>query len=236
MRSLAARLRPLLIRLRGITVRVVFCLALQACLTCLTHAQQRNVDPRILFDQRRPLSYAELRMEHWGRGPVDRAMEPVSRSLIELEDIGGPAFIAYYTQMAQVGSQGGSDNWTINNELDTYADWKLVDSPTLGTGSVYVYFYHLQDDFTGTDSVMFADAMGSIWLSNYGDADGVFNALDVLVWEQNWNDGAFEFLVGQIDPGVFFDLNKYAGDDTGFFSASRWRPIPGGLFRWPGWA
>lgn len=202
---------------RRTAVRAVLCVVLQTVMVCTAYSQQRNVDPRILFDQKRPLSYEDLRMEHFGRGPLDRVMEPTSRVLITLEDAGGPAFIAYYTQMAQVGSQGGSDNWTINDELDTYAEWTLGESDTLGTSKVYVYFYHLQDNFTGTDSVMFADSMGSAWLTNYGNADGVFDSLDTLVWEQNWNDGALELLVGQIDPGVFFDLNYYAGDDTGYF-------------------
>ena len=67
--------------------------------------------------------------------------------------------------------------------------------------------------------MQFADAAGSVWLSNYNDADGVFNALDVLVWEQSWSEEHCEVVVGQIDPGVFFDLNHYAGDDTGYFFA-----------------
>lgn len=217
MRCPAARVLSLSLFTRRFALRVVLCAFLQIVVVSVASSQQRNVDPRILFDQARPLSYADLRMEHLGRGPLDRAMEPISRSLIDLEEAGGPAFIAYYTQMAQVGSQGGSDNWTLNHELDAYAEWEIAESARFGTSKVYVYFYHLEDNFTGTDSVMFADAIGSVWLTNYANADGVFDSLDTLVWEQNWNDGALELLVGQIDPGVFFDLNAYAGDDTGYF-------------------
>lgn len=214
-----ARLRRPTVSLRSMAPRAVLCgLAVTLC-TSTAMAQQRNVDPRIVFEGKRPLSYADLRMSHCGRGPLDRAFEPVSRWLIDVEDNGGPAVIAYYTQMYQVGSQGGPNNWTINHELDAYAQWVLADSARCGSSKVYVYFYHLKDDFTGTDTVEFADAIGSAWLTNYGDADGVFDSLDVLVWEQSWNEGAVEMLVGQMDPGVFFDLNLYAGDDTGYFYA-----------------
>lgn len=182
-------------------------------------AQQRNVDPRVVFEEPRPRSYADLRMAHFGRGPLDRVLEPCSEALIELEDRGGPAFIAYYTQIAQHGSQGSSDNWTANQELDAYALWHVHESPVFGTSDVYAYFYHIEDNFTGTDTREFTDAVGSVWETNYNEADGVFNSLDVLVWQQSWNDGQVEVLVGQMDPGVFFDLNLYAGDDTGYFYA-----------------
>jgi len=191
--------------------------ALLSCCLQPTHAQQRNVDPRYVFEDARPLNYANKYMTHLGRGPLDRVMEPISASLSKLEEKGGPSFIAYYTQMFQNGSQGGADNWTINHELDSYAQLKVCESPRFGSGKVYAYFYHLQDNFTGTDTVMFSDALGSAWLANYGDADGVFDSLDVLVWEQSWREGDAEFLIGQIDPGVFFDLNLFAGDDTGYF-------------------
>ncbi len=81
-------------------------------------AQNRDVDPRSVFEEKRPPSFASIRMPHWGRGQLDRILEPPSRWLIDVENSGGPAFIAYYTQMYQPGSQGGPDNWTVNQEID----------------------------------------------------------------------------------------------------------------------
>ena len=96
--------------------------------------QSREVDPRFVFDQPRPLSYASIRMSHFGRGPLDRCLEPVSQTLIEVEDSWGPSCIAYYTQMLQHGSQGGTDNWTANQELDAYLQWENRGVRFVGNG------------------------------------------------------------------------------------------------------
>ena len=181
--------------------------------------QNRDVDPRTVFEEERQPSLASVRMSHFGRGPLDRIMEPPSRCLINLEDSGGPAFLAYYTQMFQSGSQGGPDNWTINQEVDAYALWEICNSSQLGRGRLYAYFYQVQDNFTPTNTVQFANAAGSVWLPNYNDAEGAVSALDVLVWEQSSADERYLALIGQMDPGVLVDLNSYAGDDTGYFFA-----------------
>lgn len=179
--------------------------------------QNRDVDPRSVFDEERPLSFASIRTPHLGRGPLDRIMEPLSRGLLNWENSGGPALIAYYTQIFQPGSQGGANNWTVNQEIDAYAEWKICDSSPFGRSRIYAYYYQVQDNFTSTNTQEFADAAGSVWLPNYNDADGVFNALDMLVWEQSTGDERYQALIGQLDPGVLIDLNQYAGDDTGYF-------------------
>ncbi|MEM8680739.1 MAG: carbohydrate porin [Planctomycetota bacterium] len=181
------------------------------------HGQNRDVDPRTVFDEQRPVSYASIRMPHWGQGPLDRLLEAPSCCLIDLQHSGGPQFVAYYTLMAQPGSQGGPNNWTMNQEIDAYALWEACESPGLGRGRVYAYFYQVQDDFTRANTLQFAEAAGSVWLPNYNDAEGEFSALDMLVWEQSSHDGRLQALIGQMDPGVLIDLNHYAGDDTGYF-------------------
>ena len=180
-------------------------------------AQNRDVDPRSVFEEKRPPSFASIRMPHLGRGPLDRILEPPSRWLIDVEDSGGPAFIAYYTQMYQPGSQGGPDNWTVNQEIDAYWKWDICESTQFGKGRIYAYYYQVQDNFTRTNTREFAEAAGMVWLPNYNDAVGVFNALDILVWEQSSNDERYQALIGQLDPGVLIDLNLYCGDDTGYF-------------------
>ncbi|WP_425398399.1 carbohydrate porin [Aeoliella sp.] len=193
-------------------------LSITALVLCPLSAdgQNRDVDPRSVFEEHRPLSFASIRTSHFGRGPLDRLLESPSRWLIDVENSGGPEVIAYYTQMYQPGSQGGPDNWTINQELDAYAKWDICQS-RLGTGRVYAYYYQVQDNFTRTNTQQFADAAGTVWLPNYNDADGMFSSLDMLVWEQSSSDQRFQALIGQLDPGVLVDLNHYSGDDTGYF-------------------
>ena len=204
-------------RCPGVVTLLLLAIAALPLCTPSARAQNRDVDPRSVFEQKRPPSFESIRMSHLGRGPLDWILEPPSRLLIDVEDAGGPSFIAYYTQMYQWGSQGGPDNWTINQEVDVYGMWEAFDSDRLGRGTVYAYFYQVQDDFTRTNTQQFADAAGTVWLPNYNDANGSFSSLDLLAWEQSFSDDRFQALIGQIDPGVLIDLNLYAGDDTGYF-------------------
>jgi hypothetical protein len=165
---------------------------------------------------------------HLGHLGPSQLLTPYDDFLDELKAKHGLGFAVTYSPIYQVGGPGGSHNMTVNQELAVYVDWTVFDHPIFGKGRVDLYAYQQADNFTGTDTALFADHVGSSWLLSDADADGVYTSLATLWWEQLLFDDHLDITFGQLDPILLFDLNLYAGWDRGSFIAE---PLSGNPVR-----
>jgi len=171
---------------------------------------------------------------HFGHFRFSQLLTPYDDFLDNLKAEHRLGFAVTYSPIYQVGGPGGSHNMTVNQELAIYADWTVFDHPIFGKGRVDLYAYQQADNFTGTDTALFADHVGSSWLLSDSDADGVYTSLATLWWEQLLFDDHIDITFGQLDPTLLFDLNLYAGWDRGSFIAEPLSGNPVRIFPEPG--
>jgi porin len=86
----------------------------------------------------------------------------------------------------------------------------------------------------GTSTSDFSENLGSSWLSSDAEVDGTFTSLSALWWEQLLFNGHLDITVGQLDPTLLFDTNKYAGWDRSSFMATPVSGNPTRIFQTPG--
>jgi len=168
---------------------------------------------------------------HLGRGPLSGVLYLYDDFLDRMREKYGIGFAVTYSPIYQFGGPGGSDNMTLNHELSIFADWTVFDHPIFGKGRFDLYAFHQADRLIGTSASDFADHVGSSWLlSNVGTE----TSLATLWWEQLLFDGHLDITIGQLDPTLLFDVNRYAGWDRVSFLASPVSGNPARVFETPG--
>jgi porin len=129
-------------------------------------------------------------------------------------------FAATYSPIFQFADFNGSDNTILNHDVSIYADWTVFDHPIFGKGRIDLYAYHQADELLGKSAADAAANLGSSWLLSDADADGTYTSLSALWWEQILLDGHLDITLGQLDPILLFDTNRYAGWDRWSFMAT----------------
>ncbi len=179
-------------------------------------AQERKPDE--VIESTRAIDRSALRT-HLGRGPLSHLLAPYDEFLNRMRQEHDLGFVVTYSPIFQVGGPSGSDNTTLNHDLSIYGDWTVFKHPVFGKGRLDLYAYHRADRLLSTDTVEFAENVGSSWLLTDTDVDGSYTSLSVLWWEQLLFDGHLDVTIGQLDPTVLFDVNKYASWDRESFMA-----------------
>ena len=182
-------------------------------------ASAQSTHPEETIERKEKLE--EAAPDTWfGRGALDRWLEPHDRYRDDLQQRHGFAWVAIFSPMVQLGTEGSQ---TLNEVLDVFAHWEgFLEHPTLGRSSIQVYLTHAQDGFANTTTSELAEDLGLVLLTNDAAADEVYNAIAVLAWEQVMFQERLRVLVGQLEPESTFDENEFLGYDRESFFA---RPL-----------
>jgi porin len=122
----------------------------------------------------------------------------------------------------------------MNHDVSLFADWTVFDHPIFGKGRFDLYVYHQADELLGTSTADAAANLGSSWLLSDAYADGTYTSLSALWWEQILFDGHLDITLGQLDPTLLFDTNRYAGWDRWSFMATPVSSNPTRIFETAG--
>ena len=172
---------------------------------------------------------------HFGRGPVDIALEPYDRAREWANTNLGLDWVVAYSYLYQHRSHGcewanrntkGCEKWTNNSELDFLARWDLVDSEQFGQGSfnfMTTYIWEKRDYTGGGAGASTADVTASAGTAfTVSDSENLDARMRQAYWTQSLFDDGFEAHVGQIEVPSFFDGNRYANNDRDQFIGQVW--------------
>ena len=168
----------------------------------------------------------------WPRGRFTLSEEFV-RSYVELnrrlwEKYGIVGLVAP-TIMMQKGSQGGSQDFTANEQVNALLAWRFLNDTPIGTSYFVFAGLHLNqmDKTSGAD---FSQSLGIEYLTS--DSTGNANSIKGLLWYHRFPGEFLTLTVGQDEMSALDGNCRYACDDTTSFfstplSSNPTRTLPG---------
>lgn len=124
-------------------------------------------------------------------------------------------YIFAYTPLFQLGEGG---NAYLDAELDFGFIQNLYDDGCGTKGNILAYMLWVET-FSDQPTGEFSQQYGLVTQPNSGGTDpkDYTVQLNVLAWEQSWNDEGVSLRVGQLRNDFFFGVNKYHNDDRYVF-------------------
>ena len=141
----------------------------------------------------------------------------------------GIVYLFTPTIMMQKGSQGGSQDFTANEQYQTLFAWRLLNKTRIGTGYFVFSNQHLSQ-LTKTSGVDFSKSLGVAYFTS--DSPANTEIIKGLLWQHEF-PGEFLTLIAGHDEIIGIDNGcRYACDDTQSFfssplSSNPTRTLPG---------
>jgi hypothetical protein len=129
----------------------------------------------------------------------------------------GITYLFAPTVMMQKGSQGGSQDFTANEQYNGIFVWRLLNKTRIGTGYFVFSNLHLSQ-LTRTSGANFSQSLGI----NYFSSDSPANSETIkgLLWRHELPGDFLTVFVGHNEIGSIDDGCRYACDDTRSFLAT----------------
>jgi len=141
----------------------------------------------------------------------------------------GITYLFAPTIMMQRGSQGGSQDFTANEQYNGIFVWRLLNETQIGTGYFVFSKLHLSQ-LTRTSGADFSQSLGISYFSSDSPANS--EVIKGLLWRQDLPGDFLTLLVGHGEIAAVDNGCRYACDDTQSFlstplSSNPTRTLPG---------
>ncbi len=141
----------------------------------------------------------------------------------------GIVYLFTPTIMMQKGSQGGSQDFTANEQYQTLFAWRLLNKTRIGTGYFVFSNQHLSQ-LTKTSGVDFSKSLGVAYFTS--DSPANTEIIKGLLWQHEFPGEFLTLIAGHDEISGIDNGCRYACDDTQSFfssplSSNPTRTLPG---------